>query len=496
MRLSSIFVLLVGFQSYAQYIHEDVSKYIVRLSVSDSSSSISVHETINLLRYDYRDSIYLDLNHNMLISKCLVDGAQMDFIHRADVVIIPPPSSNKLNVSMDIWYAGTPSDGLIISKNKYGDRTFFGDNWPNRARNWIACHDHPADKALFSFLVDAPNTYKVVAVGAFTESRDLGNGLMRWEYNSSVPLPTKVAVIGIAKMIWKNVAVVDGVAVTSAVYPQNSSKSFHDLEFAPVQSTTRYGGMENAGCIFYDENALTGKQKSEALIAHELAHQWFGNSVTEKSWEHIWLSEGFATYLTNIYLLKKYGEKRFKEQMQMDREQVLAFYKKYKNPLVDTKCGDPNRLLNPNSYQKGSWVLHMLRCQLGDSLFQKGLRDFYQSFRLGNADSEDFKNSMEISTGLELGGFFENWLHKEGHPILKTVLDQTDGKRTLIIRQVQDAIFQFSLKVQFDLGNGKFHTQLFQINEQEERIELPDVGSKISAYKLDPDVELLFEEIY
>jgi aminopeptidase N len=179
----------------------------------------------------------------------------------------------------------------------------------------------------------------------------------------------------------------------------------------------------------------------------------------------------------------------------MDREQVISFNRKYNHALVNTRYSDINRLLNPITYQKGSWVLHMLRCKLGDTLFLQGIKDYYFTFRLGNADSEDFKNAMEISSGIELGAFFENWLYKKGHPIMKTVLDQNDNKKVFIVRQTQQDIFEFPLKVQFELESGELKTELFQIKEREEIISLPHYSEKIFSYKLDPDTELLFEEI-
>jgi len=510
-----LLTILWAHSSFAQFKHEDAQSYRVRLAVSDSSNKISVHETIVILRETTADSIFLDLSDVMKVKAVQWNAISKDFEHLNNVLIIPPVTGEPLKTFIDVWYEGIPSDGLIIGKNKYNERTFFGDNWPNRAHNWIACNDHPSDKALYSFTVKAPSRYKVVSNGAFEGNKDLGKGLLEWSYVSSVPLPPKVAVVGIALMEWKDVAVVDSVKVISAVYPQNSQKSLKDLECAPqilqyynsyiapyefeklmnVQSTTRYGGMENAGCIFYDENALNGKGTAEALVAHEIAHQWFGNSVTESNWEHVWLSEGFATYMTNMYLQHKFGDKRFKDQMRMDREEVISFYRKYDHPLVDETYGDPNRLLNPNSYQKGSWVLHMLRCKLGDSLFQIGLRDYYNAFRLGNADSEDFKNAMEIATGKDLGLFFENWLYKKGHPVLKTVLDQNDGKKVFIVRQTQEVLFDFSVKVEFVLESGVKRVEVFHVSALEEGFLLPTYNEKIFSYKLDPDCELLFEEI-
>ncbi len=513
-------ILFIGFIIWtlpliAQHTHMDVINYVVRLSVNDTSSLIKVHESIEVVRESNSDSVILDLSSSMRVEKMLLNGKETSFSQQNELIVLIPGSNEVLKSSIDVWYTGIPKDGLIIGKNKYGDRTFFGDNWPNRAHNWIACNDHPSDKATVSFIVNAPEKYKVVANGNYIGKSIQKDGSITWEYRSGVVLPTKVMVVGIAEMTMKDLGFVDGIPVSSAVYPENSSKSLYDLDLAPeilkfyidylgayefeklcnVQSTTRYGGMENAGCIFYDENALNGKRNSEPLMAHEIAHQWFGNSVSESDWDHIWLSEGFATYMSNIYLEKKFGEKRFQEQLRMDREEVISFYRKYPHPLVEQNITDINKLLNPNSYQKGAWVLHMLRIKVGDSLFQKGLRDYYSVFRLSNADSDDFRISMEESTGIDLSEFFENWLHKTGHPVLKTVLDQTGENSIFIIRQSQEAVFQFPLKVEFTNEKGENFIREFKIVDREMSLPVELGVKKIFSYKLDPQFELLFEEI-
>ena len=113
-------------------------------------------------------------------------------------------------------------------------------------------------------------------------------------------------------------------------------------------------------------------------MAHEIAHQWFGDCATETRWEHLWLSEGFATYMTHCYLENKYGADTLKKGMQKDRSTLIAYEKVRLTSVVDTTVGrDYMQLLNPNSYEKGGWVLHMLRRRLGDDLFWKGISTYY-----------------------------------------------------------------------------------------------------------------------
>jgi aminopeptidase N len=283
-----------------------------------------------------------------------------------------------------ITYHGKPKDGLIISKNKYGHRTFFADNWPNRGHHWIPCVDDPADKASVEFIVTAPHHYQVVANGIQQEETNLDNKMKRTHWKEDVPISTKVMVIGVSAFAVQLSGTVNGsIPVYSWVYPDDRDKGFFDYaqaveilpyfinqvgpypykKLANVQSKTTFGGLENANTIFYSESSITGTRKSETLLAHEIAHQWFGNMATEKTFAHLWLSEGFATYMTILYMENKYGVDTAISMLKQDREEVIAYSRENSQPVVDNNP-DYMALLNVNSYQKGGWVLHMLRRQL------------------------------------------------------------------------------------------------------------------------------------
>ena len=251
--------------------------------------------------------------------------------------------------------------------------------------------------------------------------------------------------------------------------------------------------MENAGCIFYDENALDGSGRSENLIAHEIAHQWFGNSVTEKDWPELWISEGFATYLASLYVENKRGTSAFKAQLKKDREDVIAFEKKYKHPVLDTNHQELMRLLNPNSYEKGSWILHMLRIEIGNVLFQKCLQNFYAKFRRSNADTKDFQKIVEETCNRNYNVFFNQWLRKPSHPKLQIEYSIDDRKVSLQINQ-KEQTFSFPLKVEIHCTDGPIIQRTIRISQQSTHKEI------ISSYPvkfivIDPEVELLFERV-
>jgi aminopeptidase N len=220
-------------------------------------------------------------------------------------------------------------------------------------------------------------------------------------------------------------------------------------KLANVQSKTIYGGLENAGTIFYSENSVTGKGTAEGLIAHEIAHQWFGNSVSETDWHHIWLSEGFATYLTSLYFESLFGKERLKSDQSLARTKVIEYYEINKSPLIDTTESILMNLLNPNSYRKGAWVLHMLRHEIGDNSFFKGLQLYYKRFCNRNASSSDFINVMEEVSGRDLETFFYQWLYLSGHPQLKIWHKPgiKKGSFEVYIEQVQKNLFQFNIEL-------------------------------------------------
>ncbi len=255
--------------------------------------------------------------------------------------------------------------------------------------------------------------------------------LKQTHYRETVALPTKEMAIGVAGFAVNYAGDVDCIPVYSWVYPEEKENGFYDYGFAKdilsyfiarvgpyayrklanVESKTRFGGEENASAIFYSERSIKGDRKVEALLVHEIAHQWFGNSGTEKDWQPIWLSEGFATYMTHLYLENKYGIDTLLKRMKVDREQVVAFSKKRNTAVVDTSVASYfMELLNANSYQKGGWVLHMLRRRLNYDIFWKGIRKYYADFAGHNAATDDFRAAMETVSGQNLKQFFQQWL--------------------------------------------------------------------------------------
>ena len=202
-----------------------------------------------------------------------------------------------------------------------------------------------------------------------------------------------------------------------------------------MQAVTRYGGVENSGAIWYDHKAIANHTLTERTVAHETGHQWFGDGVTEGDWHHLWLSEGFATYLAALWAEQAGGDSALAAAM--ERSAGVVFKSSVtERPILDFEATDLMGLLNSNNYPKGSWVLHSLRGLVGDSVFFAGMRAYYATYRNGNALSSDFAAVMNQAAGQDLTWYFLQALTQPGYPDLVVRTVQAGDSLTLTVRQV------------------------------------------------------------
>jgi len=248
--------------------------------------------------------------------------------------------------------------------------------------------------------------------------------------------------------------------------------------------------MENANAIFYAETSVTGDRQSESLIAHEIAHQWFGNTATEKNFSHLWLSEGFADYMTNIYFESKYGADSFQKRMQQAREEVIEFARTSKLAVVDS-TSDYMDLLSPNSYQKGAWVLHMLRTEVGDSIFKKIIRAYYNQYKFTNADTRDFEKIAETVSGKDLKWFFDQWLYRPGIPELQ-IETKTDGNELKLKITQGKQMYRFPINVVIEAANNEVIVRRFYIEGKETELKMK--AKSPVRISIDPGKKLLYAE--
>jgi aminopeptidase N len=522
------FILLVFFTTSAgsqerlqRHDSFDVHRYSINLEVNDTSNIINGVTGLEIILKKPVENIFLDLASvnnegiGMSVDSVLKNGILIEHDHRNNILTLPVYNYDSLeNLVYKVFYRGGVEDGLTISKSMYGERTFFAQNWPNRAHKWFPCIDHPSFRSKVNFTITAPAHYQVIATGNLVKRINLPGKRTSHYWSSDIPIPTKVMVFAAAGFAVEYPGDIDGIPWSNWVYPQNMEKGFSAFSGTPdilrffsdmiapypfekianVQGTTLYGGMENAGNIFYHERSVAGDSSIEKLIVHEMAHQWFGNSLSEKDWPHIWLSEGIATWLTDWYVKQIYDSIKYRERLASHREKIIEYSRERLAPVVDHHTDSYTGLLNPNSYQKGSWVLHMLRRKIGDEMVVRGLREFYDRYKSGYAGTEDFIRVLEELTGTDLGQFADDWLYSAGHPVLSVKSQYSNGRLTMELIQMQQhkMAFTFPLDIRFILEDGNSKDQTFNIifRRHEFIIELPSEPADII---LDPYLWLLFE---
>ena len=177
-----------------------------------------------------------------------------------------------------------------------------------------------------------------------------------------------------------------------------------------------------------DRKSIAKGRNIEGTVSHEIAHQWFGDSVTEADWNHLWLSEGFATYFGALFFEYEDGKSVFQEKMENSRKRIInSNYTN--NPIVGLENKDLFKLLNSNNYPKGGWVLHMLRGYMGDKLFFDGIAKYYDQYKYKTVTTKDFQSVMEKVKGENLNWFFDQWVFKPGYPIFTYQENRSSRKK-------------------------------------------------------------------
>jgi aminopeptidase N len=254
--------------------------------------------------------------------------------------------------------------------------------------------------------------------------------------------------------------------------------------------------MENAGAIFYADGVFTGRSVSTGLIAHETAHQWFGDAVTPGSWGHLWLSEGFASYFEQLWVEKSQGVGAFRAGMQQLRREIIQSDVTFSRPVIDTLQTNLIRLLNTNSYQKGAWTLHMLRSMLGDTVFFRGVREYYRQHRHSSATTDDLCGAFERVSMKSLRWFFDQWLRRPGIPEVSAnwSFSRRIGSLKLEVSQSEKALpYAFPLSVEIAISQQRSYVFVVDIPARRNstvHIPIPPNMEPIRVV-LDPGVELL-----
>ena len=517
-----LFGVLVSADTYPRQHAVDAIHYRFALTLSDNSSQIDGEATVTFRVVAPVPHIELDLiggagsespGRGMRVASVKVGDATVPYEHAANrlKLVVPSGTAAGTDLTYTIQYGGEPTDGLKVFTNIHGERVVFSEGWPNRARHWLPMIDHPYDKATGEMIITAPPQWQVVSNGVLIEETDLSPTQRRTHWKQGVPIASWLYAVGVARFTAHHAGTTQGVPLQTWSFPQDG-RTARDLfeetsrramqffservgpypyeKLANVQASGFGGGMENATVIFYGEK---GVASGRGPVVHEVAHQWFGNSVTERDWDDVWLSEGFASYFTHLYREHFDGRDAFAEGLQRAREGVLQTSKKLPEaPVIHRNLDDMSRVLNGLVYEKGAWVLHMLRGEIGTDAFWNGIREYYRRYRDRNASTDDFRQVMEQASGKDLRQFFTQWLHRGGNPHIEGKWRYDAARKAIVLslRQTQTGdTYVLPLDVEVVIGS-ETQTHRVRLDQNATTIELPAAGAP-SQVVLDPQTWLL-----
>ena len=506
----------------------DIKHYVFKLSLSDADNEITgtTLVTINFkeagmknFRLDFINKTSVRKDKGMVVDAVSISNAAVDYTHGNDELIIslPAPSTKNQTLTFTIQYHGIPYDGLRIGATKLGDRSFFNENWPNSGRHWLPIVDHPYDKATSEFIVKAPSHYKVVSNGLLMEESELGNSNRLTHWKQSVPVSSWLFVIGVADFAVKYVDEFRGKSIQTWVYAKNREAGFYDfdeptkkvLEFysnyvgpyayeklANIQTPSVYGGMETSSAIFYGEDLVTGKrdERTRDVVIHEIAHQWFGNAITETTWDDAWLSEGFATFFTLLFIENEYGKEEYTKGIIKARKSVYDMSVKMPDfSIVSNRTAEKEDVTSGITYQKGAWVIHMLRNLIGEKNFKKGIQNYYAKYFNANTTTSEFRAEMEKVSGKDLKLFFKQWLYQPINPTINAnwKYDASTKKLTVHLSQAQQFLYNVPVEIGYYKKGANTPTILtMNLKDKDQEFSFP-LATAPEKLELDPRALLL-----
>lgn len=446
------------------------------------------------------------------------------------LTIVVPPSIKAGRV--EIAYRAKPKRGLyfLSPDETVKDRPLqaWSQCQDEDARHFIPCQDKPHVKMSTAVTLRVPSGFTALSNGDLV-SRAAPRGKKAWAYRFEMkePIPSYLitVVVGEFDVVEDRPALHPGGANVPVVYyvPKGRAEDarrslgetprmielFGRLTGVPFP-WTRYsqvvvkdfifGGMENTTAttlyehVLYDERASVDVTSND-LVAHELAHHWFGDYVTCRDWSHAWLNEGFATYLEHVEREDRLGRDEYEYGVDNDVSAYLGEAgSRYQRPIVCREYEEPLDLFDRHLYEKGGLVLHMLRRELGDELFWKGVGAYLGRHGSGIVETNDLLRAFEEVSGRSFEQFFDQWVYRPGHPVLKVTVSWESGHLHVKVKQTQKSgevpLFAFPLEVEIATKAGKTHRHEKWVAAESDALVVP-LGERPAWVGVDPNFRVI-----
>jgi len=460
-----------------------------------------------------------------------VDGRSARFVREGDLLRAEPPrtlapgrrAAVAIHYSRDSSQATNNFRWVRPAPDEPERRGFWTRGGSTGNRQWLPTWDHPSDVTTSEARVTVPADWVVIGNGDLrsnTLSADGRSRTFHWSLDQQHP----TYVISLAGGPFSVTSTSSRGVPLSYVVPKGKER-FVDYTFGDTPAILAFftdrlgvpypwpkysqaalpgypGAQENVSATslndWYLSDRRMGLSRYTETNAHEMAHQWFGNLVTPNEWGQLWLSEGFATFFRYLWVEHSRGRAAYDHLLAAQAEDYLGESRRYTRPIATNLYRRSADLFDAHSYQKAGWVLHTLRRTLGDSLFFTGLRHYLTKFRHGAADSRDLSTALTEATGVNVQPFFDQWIHRAGHPILdyEWSWDAAAKQVAVTIKQLQpvgEGAPPYDLAATIGMiGSNRLTRVQRRIDQTEQRVVIA-AGEKPEAVLVDPDHDFLKE---
>ncbi len=493
----------------------DIKKYKLKVGLFPAEKRITAEAEIKL-KLSSGDRIILNFYDNMKIDNLLLNGKRSSFERDEKHLFIDTKSVNGDSIRIKIYYSGTPENmgfGSFVFDEYNGTPVVYSLSEPIFASTWFPCNDIPGDKALAELYITNDSDFVSVSNGKLIGIEKNGN---RKTYHWKTVYPISTYLIAMYSAKYEHFTDIfitpenDSMKLEYFIFPDHLEEAQKDFEinkgalkifselfgtypfikekYGVAEFLWQLGAIEHQTITGIGSNFLSGRKFFDDVYIHELAHQWWGDAVTVKSWKDVWLSEGFATYSEALFYERESG-----------RDALISTMMEKFGSFEGKKLYDPGKnLFDKVVYNKGAWVLHMLRYEVGDENFFEILRNYYNKFKYKNASTRDFQNICETVSGKRLDDFFQQWIYEgKGIPVIRYEFSADSVSEnifpvTIKLKQIQDGYDVYKLPIVLRVrGISGEKTDTSFIFSDKVKILNMDVKFKPMDIIFDPENQLL-----
>ena len=512
--LFSYELLIAQYYESVSYLNSgvDILNYHLKIDINFNLRNINCENEITAIKSIYnKDTLELDFLNNLEIEKVFAENLELDYRRDKKKIFIDVSAIDNDTIKVKIKYNGKPRsfgfEGFVFAEmNK--QKIVQTINQPNFAPSWFPCNDDPADKSLLEIEITNDAEFISVSNGILFNKSEV-DGRRTYHYKTIYPVSTNL--IGFYSsnysIIKEDYTTINGnkLNIEYFVFPKDSVKAVNDLsdiknyintfekifgeypfteeKYSLSEILYGYGAIENQTIHGMGKDLFSGKKFHKEVFIHELAHSWWGNAVGIASWKDIWLSEGFSTYSVALYFEYNYG-----------KSALTSYLGQYNIEEFSGRLYNPDNLFSQTVYQKGAWVLHMIRNIISDSIFFNFLKEYFSKHKYGVVSTNEFKNFLEKYSKKDFSKFFDDWIYND-YGIIDCSYSIIEDENKIKITQ-KEYVFNFPLEVKIIYEDFLTEILLTEIVSRETLVDYPLRG-KIKEIVFDPNIKLLarFEEV-